>query len=117
MRLTLESYGGRLNVSLYTFLYEAEDRFIDRDVVMKNLVSRLLGTDPNDENNFIVSEHYDSCASEINDSTSAESGASDDASGTAAAMEMAHVLAADQFPVIRIIVGVLGEKQGLIGAK
>lgn len=116
MKRTLVSYGGRLEVSFDTFLYEADNRRIDRDVVMKNVMARLPGTDPSDDRIFIVSGHYDSRASEIKDSTSAAPGASDDASGTAAAMEMARVLADEQFPATLLFVGVPGEEQGLIGA-
>ncbi|GIV61483.1 MAG: aminopeptidase [Rhodothermaceae bacterium] len=121
IRRTLERYaaagGGRMEVTFDAFLYRADGRRIDRDVVMKNVVARLPGTDPNDDRIFIVSGHYDSRVSDIMDSTSYAPGASDDASGTAAVMEMARVLAGEAFPATLIFLAVPGEEQGLLGAR
>ena len=121
IKRTLERYaeagGGRMEVSFDTFVYEADGRRIDRDVVMKNVIARLPGTDPNDDRIFIVSGHYDSRVSSGMDSTSYAPGASDDASGTAASMEIARVLAGAEFPATLIMMTVPGEEQGLHGAR
>lgn len=118
IKSTLDRYagGGRLDVSFDTFTYPADGRRIDRDVVMKNVLARLPGTDPADDRIFIVSGHYDSRVSDIMDSTSYAPGAVDDASGTAAVMEMARVLAHEAFPATLLFMTVPGEEQGLLGA-
>ncbi len=121
IRRTLERYaeagGGRMQVAFDEFLYKADGRRIDRDVVMKNVVARLPGTDPNDDRIFLVSGHYDSRVSDIRNATDYAPGASDDASGTAAVMEIARVLAGERFPATLIFMTVPGEEQGLIGAR
>ncbi len=120
IKATMERYaaagGGRMEVSFDAFLYEADERRIDRDVVLKNVVARLPGVDPADDRIFLVSGHYDSRATGIMDSTGYAPGASDDASGTAAAMEMARVLAGERFPATLLFVTFAGEEQGLLGS-
>ena len=74
-----EAGGGRMEVYFDAFLYEADERRIDRDVVLKNVVARLPGTDPADDRIFLVSGHYDSRATGIMDSLAYAPGASDDA--------------------------------------
>lgn len=110
------SYGGRLEAGYDAFVYKADGRRIDRDVLMKNVVARLPGTDPADTRIFIVSGHYDSRASGTMDREADAPGASDDASGTAAVMEMARVLADARFPATIWFVAMVGEEQGLLGA-
>jgi len=120
IRNTMERYaregGGRMQVYFDEFLYPADGRRIDRDVVIKNVIARLPGTDPLDDRIFIVSGHYDSIVSDVMDSTSYAPGAADDASGTAAVMEMARVLAGESFPATILLVAMAAEEQGLIGA-
>ncbi len=119
IRRTLERYagGGRMQVAFDAFTYRADGRRIDRDVVLKNVLARLPGADPDDDRVFIVSGHYDSRVSDIMDSTSYAPGAVDDASGTAAVMEMARVLAHEAFPATLLLMTVPGEEQGLLGAE
>ncbi|HET6569660.1 MAG TPA: M28 family metallopeptidase [Rhodothermales bacterium] len=120
IKRTLERYaragGGHMEVFFDTFLYPADGRRVDRDVVIKNVVARLPGTDPSDDRVFIVTGHYDSRVTDIMDSTSYAPGANDDASGTAAVMEMARVLAAERFPATIVLAAVAGEEQGLLGS-
>jgi len=115
---TLERYAGdgRIEVSFDTFTYHADGRRINRDVVMKNVIARLPGTDPHDSRIFIISGHYDSRVSDIMNATSYSPGANDDASGTAASMEIARVLAHEAFPATLIMMTVPGEEQGLLGS-
>lgn len=119
IRRTLERYagGGRMEVEFDAFIVPADGRRIDRDVELKNVVARLPGTDPNDDRIFLISGHYDSRASGTMDSTSYAPGASDDASGTAAVMEIARVLARESFPATLMFTAVAGEEQGLFGAE
>jgi hypothetical protein len=83
---------------------------------MKNVLGILPGTDPADNRVFIVSGHYDSRASDVNDSKIFAPGANDDASGTAAAMELARVMSQYKFNCTIIFVAMVAEEQGLYGA-
>ncbi|CAM3382119.1 M28 family metallopeptidase [Rhodothermus bifroesti] len=121
IKRTLERYaaagGGRMEVFLDSFWYGPDGRRVDRRVEIANVIARLPGTDPQDDRIFIVSGHYDSRSSHVMDSLSYAPGASDDASGTAAVMEMARVLASERFPATLLFVAMAAEEQGLIGAR
>ncbi|HUH32471.1 MAG TPA: M20/M25/M40 family metallo-hydrolase, partial [Daejeonella sp.] len=65
---------------------------------------------------FIVSGHYDSRASDVMDAKIKAPGANDDASGTAATMEIARIMAKQKFNATLIFVAMVGEEQGLYGA-
>ncbi|WP_029933117.1 M28 family metallopeptidase [Rhodothermus marinus] len=121
IKRTLERYatagGGRMEVFFDRFWYGPDGRRVDRRVEIVNVIARLPGTDPEDDRIFIVSGHYDSRVSDVMDSLSYAPGASDDASGTAAVMEMARVLAGERFPATILFVAMAAEEQGLIGAR
>jgi len=108
--------GGRLKVEFDTFTQPADGRRIASPTVMKNVLGILPGTDPADDRVFIVSGHYDSRASDVNDSKIFAPGANDDASGTAAAMELARVMSQYKFNCTLIFVAMVAEEQGLYGA-
>ena len=108
--------GGRLKVEFDTFTQAADGRRIASPTVMKNVLGILPGIDPSDERIFIVSGHYDSRASDVNDSKIFAPGANDDASGTAAAMELARVMSQYKFNCTIIFVAMVAEEQGLYGA-
>lgn len=116
----LESYskasGGRLKVEFDTFTQPADGRRVAVPVLMKNVLGILPGTDPKDDRIFIVSGHYDSRASDVNDSKIFAPGANDDASGTAAVMELARVMSKYKFNCTLIFVAMVAEEQGLYGA-
>lgn len=108
--------GGRLIVENHRFMQEATRRTHEAvDIV--NIVATLPGTDPEDDRIFVVSGHYDSRASLLMDSESQAPGANDDASGTAAVMEMARVMSGYAFPATLVFLAVAGEEQGLLGAR
>lgn len=109
--------GGRMEVFYNGYLQDDDHRRIDRPVEIRNVVARLPGTDPADDRVFVISGHYDSRASDVMDATSDAPGASDDASGTAAVMEIARVLADARFPATLVFAAVAGEEQGLLGAR
>src|SRR3989339_2095475 len=69
--------GGRLKVEFDTFTQPADGRRIASPTVMKNVLGILPGTDPADDRVFIVSGHYDSRASDVNDSKIFAPGAND----------------------------------------
>lgn len=108
--------GGRLKVEFDTFTQAADGRRIATPTVMKNVLAILPGTDPLDDRIFIVSGHYDSRASDVNDAKIFAPGANDDASGTAAAMELARVMSKTKFNCTLIFVAMVAEEQGLYGA-
>jgi len=111
-----KSSGGRLKVEFDTFTQPADGRRITSPTIMKNVLGILPGTDPADDRVFIVSGHYDSRASDVNDSKIVAPGANDDASGTAAAMELARVMSQYKFNSTLIFVAMVAEEQGLYGA-
>src|SRR5699024_8802106 len=82
-----------------------------------NIVGVLPGTQlESKERTYIVSGHYDSRVSDVMDDTSYAPGANDDASGTAAVMELARVMSAHEFDATIVFMAVAGEEQGLLGA-
>jgi hypothetical protein len=111
-----QASGGRLKVEFDTFTQPADGRRIASPTIMKNVLGILPGTDPADDRVFIVSGHYDSRASDVNDSKIFAPGANDDASGTAAAMELARVMSQYKFNCTLIFVAMVAEEQGLYGA-
>ena len=108
--------GGRLNVEFDTFTLPADGRRVLVPTTMKNVLAILPGTDQADERIYIVSGHYDSRASDVMDAKIASPGANDDASGTAATMELARVMSKQKFNCTLIFVAMVGEEQGLYGA-
>jgi Zn-dependent M28 family amino/carboxypeptidase len=114
-RYSMQS-GSRLTVEYYKFLQESTLR-IPNTVNIVNIVATLPGTDPADDRVFVVSGHYDSRASNRMDSESLAPGANDDASGTAAVMELARVMSIYSFPATLVFMAVAGEEQGLLGAR
>ena len=109
--------GGRMKVEFDTFTQPADGRRVQVPTVMKNVVAILPGTDPADDRVLIVSGHYDSRASDVNDAKIFAPGANDDASGTAVAMEMARVMSKHKFNCTIMFVAMVGEEQGLYGAR
>ncbi|WP_026897654.1 M28 family peptidase [Daejeonella oryzae] len=120
IKLEMEKYakesGGRLNVEFDTFTLPADGRRVLVPTSMKNVLAILPGTDPADDRIYIVSGHYDSRASDVMDAKIAAPGANDDASGTAATMEIARVMSKQKFNCTLIFVAMVGEEQGLYGA-
>ncbi len=88
---------------------------ISRPTEIVNVVATLKGK-TDSARMYVVSGHYDSRASDIMDATSLAPGANDDASGTAAVMELACVMAQYEFDATLVFMAVAGEEQGLLGA-
>jgi len=107
---------GRLKAEFDVFTQPADGRRVMVPTVMKNVLGILPGTDPLDDRVFIVSGHYDSRASDVNDAKIFAPGANDDASGTAAVMELARVMSKYKFNCTIIFVAMVAEEQGLFGA-
>lgn len=107
---------GRLKAEFDVFTQPADGRRVMVATVMKNVLGILPGTNPLDDRVFIVSGHYDSRASDVNDAKIFAPGANDDASGTAAVMELARVMSKYKFNCTIIFVAMVAEEQGLFGA-
>lgn len=106
--------GGRMQVTLDETTEPAGNR-LSRPTQLVNVVATLRGT-AKTERIYVVSGHYDSRASDVMDATSDAPGANDDASGTAAVMEMACAFAPYSFDATLVFMAVAAEEQGLLGA-
>ncbi len=105
---------GCLTVEKQTFLQEKARR-IPEPTNLTNVLATLKGTtDP--DRIYVVSGHYDSMCSSPTDGDCDAPGANDDASGTAAVIEMARVMSKQKYDATIIFMAVAGEEQGLLGA-
>ncbi len=106
--------GGCLQVEKQTFLQPKANR-IPEPTNLTNVVATLKGT-TNPDRIYVVSGHYDSMCSSPTDAKCDAPGANDDASGTAAVIELARVMSKRKFDATIIFMTVPGEEQGLLGA-
>jgi len=107
---------GKLQVSFDSHIAPVSAR-ISRPTEIVNVVATLPGTqDASKERLYVVSGHYDSRNTDVMDATGKAPGANDDASGTAAVMEMACVMAKHKFDATLVFMAVAAEEQGLLGA-
>ena len=108
--------GGRLQVEFDSHITPVSAR-ISRPTEIVNVVATLPGTqDESKERMYVVSGHYDSRNTDVMDAQGVAPGANDDASGTAAVMEMACVMARYKFDATLVFMTVAAEEQGLLGA-
>ncbi len=106
--------GGCLQVEKQSFEQPKSNR-ISQPTILTNVVATLKGTtDPT--RIYVVSGHYDSMCSSPIDAVCDAPGANDDASGTAAVIELARVMSKRKFDATIIFMTVPGEEQGLLGA-
>jgi hypothetical protein len=90
---------------------------ISRPTEIVNVVATLPGTQAASvDRMYVVSGHYDSRNTDVMDASGDAPGANDDASGTAAVMEMACVMAKYKFDATLVFMTVAAEEQGLLGA-
>ena len=108
---------GRLTSEIDYFTIKADGRRIKNDSQLGNVMATLKGTDATDDRVLIISGHLDSRATDVMDSIIDAPGANDDGSGVAAMMELAKIMCKREFPFTIIFVAVVGEEQGLYGAK
>lgn len=106
---------GCLTVEKQTFLQPKAPR-IPEPTNLTNVIATLKGT-TNPERVYVVSGHYDSMCSSPTDGKCDAPGANDDASGTAAVIELARVMSKRKFDATIIFMTVAGEEQGLLGAR
>ena len=107
---------GRLQVELDAFTAQPNRR-IAQPTELVNVVATLRGDQAESADRiYVVSGHYDSMPSSVLDPKSDAPGANDDASGTAAVMEMACAMSKLHFDATLVFVTVAGEEQGLVGS-
>lgn len=126
-----KSYSPRLEVRFDSYHVKKQGR-IQKDIQLDNVVAVLKGTkDPDRE--LIISGHYDTV--QMPKSTNPDApvgddamktamakfdiaapGVTDDASGTAAVMELARVMSQHQFEKTIVFIAFAGEEMGLIGS-
>ncbi len=108
--------GGRMTVEKQTFEQPKAAR-VPQPAMLTNIVATLKGIQPESANRvYVVSGHYDSMCTSPTDAKCDAPGANDDASGTAAVLEMARVMAQYSFDATIVFMTVPGEEQGLLGA-
>ena len=105
--------GGRLIVEADEFVQPQGGRVTVPTKVV-NLVATLPGKAK--DRILVVSGHYDSIPRPMSDTKIDAPGANDDASGTAAVLEMARVMAKHEFDATIVFMAVAGEEQGLLGS-
>jgi len=107
---------GKLQVNFDSHIAPVSAR-ISRPTEIVNVVATLPGTqDASKDRLYVVSGHYDSRNTDVMDAEGKAPGANDDASGTAAVMEMACVMAKYKFDATLVFMAVAAEEQGLLGA-
>jgi hypothetical protein len=109
--------GGRLQVAFDSHVHPVMAR-LSRPTEIVNVVATLPGTQPESKDRiYVVSGHYDSIVSDVMNAVDDAPGANDDASGTAAVMEMACVMAKHRFDATLVFMAVAAEEQGLLGSE
>lgn len=111
-----EQSGGRMTVEKQSFLQPKAAR-VPEPTTLTNIVATLKGNQPEAEaRTYVVSGHYDSMCTSPTDAKCDAPGANDDASGTAAVLELARVMAKYKFDATIVFMTVAGEEQGLLGS-
>jgi Zn-dependent M28 family amino/carboxypeptidase len=111
-----ERSGGRMTVVQQTF-EQAKAARVPQPTMLTNIVATLKGTQTESAARmYVVSGHYDSMCTSPTDAKCDAPGANDDASGTAAVLEMARVMAPYKFDATIVFMTVAGEEQGLLGS-
>jgi len=108
---------GRLDVAFDSHVHPVMARLsVPTEIV--NVVATLPGTQAASKDRmYVVSGHYDSRVTDVMNATADAPGANDDASGTAAVMEMACVMSKHKFDATLVFMAVAAEEQGLLGAE
>jgi hypothetical protein len=117
IKAELERCGaGRLDVQFQSHVHPVDKR-IPRPTEIVNVVATLPGTQAASKDRYyVVSGHYDSRVTDVMNATADAPGADDDASGTAAVIEMACVMSRHTFDASLVFMTVAAEEQGLYGS-
>ena len=107
---------GRMTVEKQSYEQQKAQR-VPQPTIITNIVATLKGSQPEAADRiYVVSGHYDSMCTSPTDAKCDAPGANDDASGTAAVLEMARVMARYEFDATIVFVAVAGEEQSLLGS-
>lgn len=91
---------------------------VPRETEVVNVAAVLRGTMPGAAaRRYAVVGHYDSRRTDVMDAEGDAPGANDDASGVAAVMELARVMAGRHHEATIVFLATAGEEQGLLGAR
>ena len=111
-----ETSGGRMTVEKQSYEQQKAAR-VPQPTIITNVVATLKGSQPEATDRiYVVSGHYDSMCNSPTDAKCDAPGANDDASGTAAVLEMARVMAKFEFDATIVFMAVAGEEQSLLGS-
>ena len=111
-----EASGGRMTVEKQSY-EQAKAQRIPEPTIITNVVATLKGSQSEAVDRiYVVSGHYDSMCNSPTDAKCDAPGANDDASGTAAVLEMARVMAKFEFDATIVFMAVAGEEQSLLGS-
>jgi Peptidase family M28/Fibronectin type III domain len=111
-----ETSGGRMTVEKQSYEQQKAAR-VPQPTIITNVVATLKGSQPQATDRiYVVSGHYDSMCGSPTEAKCDAPGANDDASGTAAVLEMARVMAKFEFDATIVFMAVAGEEQGLLGS-
>ncbi|HET6972456.1 MAG TPA: M28 family metallopeptidase [Pyrinomonadaceae bacterium] len=111
-----EASNGRMTVEKQSY-EQAKAARVPEPTMLTNVVATLKGSQPEAADRiYVVSGHYDSMCNSPTDAKCDAPGANDDASGTAAVLEMARVMAKYEFDATIVFMVVAGEEQGLLGS-
>ncbi|HSL54079.1 MAG TPA: M28 family metallopeptidase [Pyrinomonadaceae bacterium] len=107
---------GRMTVEKQSY-EQAKAPRVPEPTIITNVVATLKGSQPEATDRiYVVSGHYDSMCNSPIDAKCDAPGANDDASGTAAVLEMARVMAKYEFDATIVFMAVAGEEQSLLGS-
>src|SRR5215212_5778635 len=107
---------GRMTVEKQSYEQPKAAR-VPEPTIITNVVATLKGSQPEATDRiYVVSGHYDSMCNSPTDAKCDAPGANDDASGTAAVLEMARVMAKYEFEATIVFMAVAGEEQSLLGS-
>ena len=111
-----EASNGRMTVEKQSY-EQAKAQRVPQPTIITNVVATLKGSQPEATDRiYVVSGHYDSMCNSPTDAKCDAPGANDDASGTAAVLEMARVMAKYEFDATIVFMAVAGEEQSLLGS-
>jgi len=111
-----EASQGRMTVEKQSY-EQAKAPRVPQPTIITNVVATLKGSQPESTDRiYVVSGHYDSMCNSPTDAKCDAPGANDDASGTAAVLEMARVMAKYEFDATIVFMAVAGEEQSLLGS-
>ena len=107
---------GRMTVEKQSY-EQAKAARVPEPTILTSIVATLKGSQPAATDRiYVVSGHYDSMCNSPTDAKCDAAGANDDASGTAAVLEMARVMAKYEFDATIVFMAVPGEEQGLLAS-